>query len=152
MKTLIGIISDTHGVMRQEALDILKGCQIIIHAGDIGSIEVIKTLERIKPVYVVRGNNDKGTWADQLPTTRMIKINDVSIYVIHDIKKIDLDPKLEGFDIVISGHSHKFSKTIKDGIMFINPGSAGPRRFNLPLTVVLLHLDKDKNVVEIKYL
>lgn len=140
MSVLVGIIADTHGIIRQKALEALKESDIIIHAGDIGKIDVINALETIAPVYAIKGNNDKGKWSNRYPETEVVEINGTRIYVLHDIKEMDLDPKREGFDIVIHGHSHMFSKRIYNDTLYINPGGSGRKRFNLPLTVALLHL------------
>ncbi len=152
MAMQIGIISDTHGLLRAEAMEALIGSNIIIHAGDIGDIKIIKALEAIAPVYAVRGNNDIGRWAEKLSSTIVIEQDNLYIYVIHDINEMDLDPKAAGFNVVISGHSHRFAKTIKDNVLYINPGGSGYKRFNLPLTVALLHINNGEKIVEIKYL
>jgi hypothetical protein len=153
MSVLVGIISDTHGVIRQKALEVLKGSDIIIHGGDIGNISIIKALETIAPVYAVKGNNDKGQWANRFPETEVVEINGTRIYVIHDKNKLNLDLKSEGFDIVIYGHSHRFSKSIESDVLFINPGGSGRKRFKLPLTVALLRLfDNEKKEVDFIYL
>ena len=133
--TLIGIISDTHNLLRLEAVNALKGSEIIIHAGDIGSSEIIDRLKNIAPVYAVRGNIDRSPWGDTLPTTDIIEISGKFLYVLHNIHEIDVDPVAAGFDAVISGHSHKPNIENKNGVFFINPGSAGPRRFSLPVTI-----------------
>jgi hypothetical protein len=139
MKT-IGLIADTHGLLRPEAVRALAGVSHIIHAGDIGGAEILKALRKIAPVYAVRGNNDKGPWAAALPLCEALELEGVSIHVLHDLKEIDLDPKAAGFDVVVSGHSHKPTVTERDGVTFINPGSAGPRRFKLPVTVGYLDI------------
>ena len=139
MKT-IGLISDTHGLLRPEAVRALAGVSHIIHAGDIGGAEVLEELRKIAPVYAVRGNNDKGPWAAALPLYEALDLEGVSIHVLHDLKEIDLDPKAAGFDVVVSGHSHKPAVDERDGVTFINPGSAGPRRFKLPVTVGYLDI------------
>jgi putative phosphoesterase len=139
MKT-IGLISDTHGLLRPEAVRALAGVSHIIHAGDIGGAEILKALRKIAPVYAVRGNNDKGPWAAAIPLCAALELEGVSIHVLHDLKEIDLDPKAAGFDVVVSGHSHKPTVTERDGVTFINPGSAGPRRFKLPVTVGYLDI------------
>jgi putative phosphoesterase len=139
MKT-IGLISDTHGLLRPEAVRALAGVSHIIHAGDIGGAEILEALRKIAPVYAVRGNNDKGPWAAAIPLCEALELEGVSIHVLHDLKEIDLDPKAAGFDVVVSGHSHKPTVTERDGVTFINPGSAGPRRFKLPVTVGYLDI------------
>ena len=139
MKT-IGLISDTHGLLRPEAVRALAGVSHIIHAGDIGGAEVLEELRKIAPVYAVRGNNDKGPWAAALPLYEALDLEGVSIHVLHDLKEIDLDPKAAGFEVVVSGHSHKPIVDERDGVTFVNPGSAGPRRFKLPVTVGYLDI------------
>jgi uncharacterized protein len=139
MKT-IGLISDTHGLLRPEAVRALAGVSHIIHAGDIGGAEILEALRKIAPVYAVRGNNDKGPWAAAIPLCEALELEGVSIHVLHDLKEIDLDPKAAGFDVVVSGHSHKPTVDERDGVTFINPGSAGPRRFKLPVTVGYLDI------------
>lgn len=134
----IGIISDTHGLLRPEALAVLHGCERIIHAGDIGKPEVLQQLNELAPVSVVRGNNDKGVWAKELAISVSIKVGQVCIYVIHDLTDLVIDPVAAGVRIVIFGHSHKPSIQERDGVLYLNPGSAGPRRFKLPVTVAEL--------------
>src|SRR5712691_6366491 len=137
---IIGLISDTHGLMRQEALTALKGTDLIIHAGDVGKPGIIEQLRAVAPVVAVRGNVDKGAWASQLPMTAVAEAGSALIYVLHDIQQLDLDPAAAEFNIVVSGHSHKPSHTERAGVMYLNPGSAGPRRFQLPITVARLNL------------
>lgn len=148
MDKKIGLVSDTHGAIRVEALEALKGCNMIIHAGDIGKSEVINSLEKIAPVHAIRGNIDKGKWAEEFPDTKAVKIGNLDIYVIHDIKNIDIDPKKEGFDVVVYGHSHKHKKYIEDDVLYINPGGAGRRRFSLPLTLAILYISENSRTVE----
>jgi uncharacterized protein len=136
----IGLISDTHGLIRQEALAALKGSDLIIHAGDVGNLGVIEQLRAVAPVVAVRGNVDTGAWASQLPTTAVVEAGSILIYVLHDIQQLDLDPAAAEFNIVVSGHSHKPSRTERSGVTYLNPGSAGPRRFQLPVTVARLTL------------
>jgi len=138
---LIGVISDTHGLLRPEALAALQGAEHIIHAGDIGASEVLVALAEIAPVTAVRGNNDKGGWANRLPATAVFEADGVSIYVLHDLGELDLDPAGAGFGVVIAGHSHQPSQDKRDGVLFFNPGSAGPRRFRLPICVGRLHIE-----------
>jgi putative phosphoesterase len=140
MKT-VGVISDTHGLLRWEAEAALAKVDHIIHAGDIGGPEIIERLQRIAPLTVVRGNNDKGAWADHLPASAIVDIGGQRLYVLHDIKELDIDPVADGFAAVIAGHSHKPSVSEKDGVLFLNPGSAGPRRFSLPIAVAKLFVD-----------
>jgi len=136
----VGLISDTHGLMRPQALTAMQGCDLIVHAGDVGKPEILDQLKAVAPVVAVRGNIDKGSWASQLPLTAVAKAGAVSIYVLHDIHELDLDPAAAGFQIVVSGHSHKPGRTERSGVVYINPGSAGPRRFRLPVTVARLDL------------
>jgi uncharacterized protein len=140
MKT-IGVISDTHGLLRWEAETALAQVDHIIHAGDIGAPEVIERLQRIAPVTAVRGNNDKDPWTDPLPASAIVDICGKRLYVLHDIAKLDIDPIADGFAAVIAGHSHKPGISEKDGVLFLNPGSAGPRRFSLPIAVAKLFVD-----------
>ena len=134
------MISDTHGLLRPEALVALRGSDVIIHAGDVGKPEIIELLRSLAPVVAVRGNVDKGTWASQLPLTAVAEAGSALIYVLHDIAQLDLDPVAAQFNVVVSGHSHKPSHTERDGVTYLNPGSAGPRRFQLPITVARLDL------------
>ena len=134
----VGVISDTHGLLRPEAVAALQGSDLIIHAGDIGNPDVLKTLETIAPVIAVRGNNDKGAWAESLPEFEVVQVGSVYIYILHDAKELDLDPTAAGFGVVISGHSHRPAVEERKGILFVNPGSAGPRRFTLPISVARL--------------
>ncbi len=145
---IIGLISDTHGLMRQEALNALKGSDLIIHAGDVGNPGIIEQLRAMAPVVAVKGNIDKGAWASQLPITAVAEARSALIYVLHDIQQLDLDPAVAEFNIVVSGHSHKPSHTERAGVIFLNPGSAGPRRFHLPITVARLNLRRSPLTVE----
>jgi putative phosphoesterase len=131
----IGLISDTHGLLRPEAIAALTGCDFIIHAGDIGSPEVLERLAEVAPVTAVRGNVDRGDWADALPQTDVLDAGGTHLYVIHDVSELDLDPAAAGFPVVVSGHSHKPAVREKYGVLYINPGSAGPRRFSLPIAI-----------------
>src|SRR5215208_1349376 len=141
-KGIVGVISDTHGLIRPEALAALKDVELIIHGGDIGKVEVLRSLSAIAPVYAIRGNNDREPWAKKLPDVLNLQINGRKFCVIHNVNELDGDPKAAGFDAVISGHSHKPSIVTCDGVLFINPGSAGPRRFKLPVTVARLSIDR----------
>jgi len=138
--TKIGLISDTHGLLRDEAMRALEGSELIIHAGDVGNPEIIRALEAIAPVIAVRGNVDIEPWASALPETEIVETNLSTIYVLHDVHALDLDPAAAGFHIVVSGHSHKPARTEHGGVVYINPGSAGPRRFQLPVTVARLDI------------
>jgi putative phosphoesterase len=131
----IGVISDTHGLLRPQAVAALEGSPLIIHAGDVGSPEILYELSRIAPVFAVRGNVDKGPWATQLPETEIVDVADCLLYVLHDLGALDLDPRTAGFRAVITGHSHQPKIETKDGVLYFNPGSAGPRRFHLPVSV-----------------
>jgi uncharacterized protein len=139
--TRIGLISDTHGLMRPEALAALAGVAHIVHAGDIGSEDVLAQLRKIAPVTAVRGNNDKAAWAAGIAETEVLEIEGHSIFVLHDLAELDLDPAAAGFSAVVTGHSHKPVITRKGDVLYVNPGSAGPRRFKLPITVGTLDLD-----------
>lgn len=139
--TRIGLISDTHGLLREEALTALGGSELIVHAGDVGDSEILGRLRELAPVVAVRGNVDTEEWARrELPETAVAHAGDVSIYVLHDVHALDLNPVAAGFQIVVSGHSHKYLRSEKSGVLYINPGSAGPRRFTLPITVARLDL------------
>ena len=137
---LVGVISDTHGLVRLEALQALQGVELILHAGDVGKPEVLTELRTIAPVYPVRGNMDREDWARNLPKTATVDVGGFTLYVLHDINALALDPAAAGFRAVISGHSHQPSAVDRNGVLFLNPGSAGPRRFKLPVSVALLRL------------
>jgi len=137
---LIGVISDTHGQIRPEALKALQGAELIIHAGDIGGPSVLDALRMIAPVVAVRGNTDSGDWAEALPWIEVVEVGNTFLYVIHELEKIDLDPAAAGFAAVICGHSHRPLVGSLNGVPVINPGSAGPRRFKLPVSVALIRL------------
>jgi len=134
----LGIISDTHGLLRPEAINALQGVELIIHAGDIGKPEILDQLEKIAPAVAVRGNVDY--WAHHLKMTEVVEVGDALLYVLHDLGTLDLDPKAAQMDAVIYGHSHQPSIESKHGVLYLNPGSAGPRRFDLPVSVALLHV------------
>jgi len=144
----IGVISDTHGLLRKEAVEALRGSELIIHAGDVGKPKILEELRKIAPVVAVRGNVDTEPWALALPETAVAEAGAVLIYVLHDVKALDLNPAAAGFRIVVSGHSHKSGKTQSGGVLYINPGSAGPRRFQLPVTVARLNLGEQAWKVE----
>ena len=146
--TRIGLISDTHGLLRKEAVEALRGSELIIHAGDVGKPEILDELNKIAPVIAVRGNADKGPWSKELPETAVAEAGAAMIYVLHDVKAMDLNPAAAGFHIVVSGHSHKPGKSDRGGVLYINPGSAGPRRFQLPVTVARLRLGRPPYEVE----
>jgi putative phosphoesterase len=149
MEKLIGVISDTHGLLRPEAVEALRGVELIRHAGDVGSSSVLETLTGIAPVVAVRGNNDKGPWAEKLPQWEVAEVGAVNIYMIHDVKEIDLKPAAAGFQVVVSGHSHKPSVEERQGVLYVNPGSAGPRRFSLPVSVARLKVSGDAVAAEV---
>ena len=146
---IIGVISDTHGLLRPEALEALRGSHHIIHAGDIGDPEILKKLTAIAPVTAVRGNVDTEVWAKTIPVTDVLEVGGISIYVLHILQELDLKPQAAGFQVVISGHSHVPKQEEKKGVLYFNPGSAGPRRFKLPVTVGKLFLDNGKVRAEI---
>jgi putative phosphoesterase len=137
----IGVISDTHGLLRTEALAALRGCDAIVHAGDIGKPEVLEQLAELAPLTAIRGNVD--TWATDLPDTTVLTLAGKRFYVIHNVKELDLDPRSAGFTAVISGHSHMPKSETRDGVLFLNPGSAGPRRFKLPVAVAKIRVRED---------
>ena len=141
MRNTVGIISDTHGLLRPQAVDALDGADLIVHAGDIGSPEVLDRLSQIAPVTAVRGNNDKGPWADALPVTEVLEVGACLLYVLHELQALDLDPGAAGFQAVVSGHSHQPRAEMRSGVLFLNPGSAGPRRFKLPVAVARITID-----------
>jgi putative phosphoesterase len=138
---LIGVISDTHGLLRPEAIEALRGSEHIIHAGDVGSPEILEKLSRIAPVIAVRGNIDKAAWSRRLPETQVLESGGVSIFVLHDLAQLDLKPEAAGFSVVVNGHSHVPKQETRDGVLYFNPGSAGPRRFKLPVSLGRLVLE-----------
>jgi putative phosphoesterase len=142
---LIGVISDTHGLLRPEAVEALRGSHAIIHAGDVGDPKILATLSEIAPVTAVRGNVDTQPWTRRLPVTNVLEIGNVSIYVLHNIDQLDLKPKTAGFAAVIYGHSHVPNQETKHGVLYFNPGSAGPKRFRLPVCLGRLMVN-DQNV------
>jgi uncharacterized protein len=144
----IGIISDTHGLLRDEALRALEGSDLIIHAGDVGKPEILDALKALAPVVAVRGNVDTGPWASQLPPTAVAEAGSTLIYVLHRLDDLDLDPAAAGFQVVVSGHSHKPSRKERASVLYLNPGSAGPRRFSLPITLARLDLSEATYEVE----
>jgi len=137
----IGLISDTHGLLRPEAAAFLRGSDHIIHAGDIVGAAILDELAAIAPLTAVRGNNDKGPWAAALSETEVVEFGDVLIYVLHDLAALDVDPAAAGFRVVVSGHSHRPLVKERDGVLYVNPGSAGPRRFRLPIAVAELKIE-----------
>ena len=146
----LGVISDTHGLLRPEALAALHGSDLILHAGDIGSPEILPALESIAPVRAIRGNIDeKLSWAKFLPSTEVAEVNDRQVYMLHNLAELDLNPKAAGFTAVLFGHSHKPEFYWKDEVLYFNPGSAGPRRFSLPISVGRITLHKGELVPEL---
>jgi uncharacterized protein len=131
----VGVISDTHGLLRPQARAFLVGCDYIVHGGDIGSAAILDELAALAPLIAVRGNNDTEPWAARLPVTEMIRVGNVFVYVIHDLAELDIDPGAAGVRVIVSGHSHKPMIEERDGILYVNPGSSGPRRFKLPISV-----------------
>ena len=149
----IGIISDTHGLVRQGVVKSFKDVDLIVHTGDVGKPEALETLQAITRVYPVRGNIDGGKWTDKLPFTEVIKVGQVYLYVLHDLNSLDLDPAAAGFNAVISGHSHVPKIENRNGVLFLNPGSAGPRRFKYPVSVAFLYVNGvsiDAEIVELE--
>lgn len=138
----IGVISDTHSLLRPEALAALRGSDLILHAGDIGSPDVLEGLRSVAKVTAIRGNNDEDPWAKHLPTTLRLQAEHTSIYMLHDLKELDLDPRAHGIDVVVAGHSHRARLETREGVLYLNPGSAGPRRFKLPITLAKLMIDE----------
>ena len=149
----VGVISDTHGLLRPEALQALRGADQLIHAGDIGSMQVLQALEQIAPVTAVRGNNDRGPWAASLPADVRFEVAGLNIHVLHDLKALNLEPATAGVQVIVSGHSHIPKVERVGGVLFVNPGSAGPRRFKLPVSVAWLEIRGPRahaQVVELK--
>jgi uncharacterized protein len=134
-ETIVGLISDTHGLLRPKAIDALRGSDLIIHAGDIGKLEVMHQLRAIAPTFAVRGNVDSQAWAAEFPMTEAVTVGQLVFWVLHEISQLDLDPAAAGFAAVVFGHSHQPSIETREGVLYINPGSAGPRRFKLQVTV-----------------
>ncbi|MDP3857637.1 MAG: metallophosphoesterase family protein [Stagnimonas sp.] len=137
----IGVISDTHGLLRPQALAALRDCELILHAGDIGGPEVLEALAAIAPLAAIRGNNDTGPWAQAVPETRTVEAAGKRFYLLHDLKALALDPLAAGVDVIVSGHSHQPKCERRDGVLYLNPGSAGPRRWRLPITLACLRVE-----------
>ncbi len=137
----IGLIADTHNLLRPEALAALQGVDHLIHAGDIGGPHILADLERIAPLSVVRGNNDQDSWADAIPERLTLRFGAIALHVLHDLKQLDIDPTAQGIDVVIAGHSHKPLHEKRNGVLYLNPGSAGLRRFKLPIGVGIVHIE-----------
>ena len=147
--TLIGVISDTHGLLRPEALADLRGSAFIIHAGDIGDAAILDKLAETAPVTAVRGNVDREAWARKIPATNVLEVGGISIYVLHSMQELDLKPEAAGFAAVISGHSHVPEQAMRNGVLYFNPGSAGPRRFRLPVSVGRLRIESGQISAEV---
>lgn len=145
----IGLISDTHGLLRPEAVAALQGCAQIIHAGDIGKPQVLDGLRAIAPLEAIRGNIDTADWAQVLPERLDLRIEGLTLHVLHDLKQLDIDPLAAGIDVVIAGHSHKPKVERRDDVLYVNPGSAGPRRFSLPISLALLELNDGQAQMEL---
>jgi putative phosphoesterase len=141
---ILGVISDTHGLLRPEAVEGLRGSERILHAGDVGTPEILEALAQIAPVTAIRGNVDTDPWARALPATEVVEISGVSIYMLHDLGQFTLKPAAAGFRVVVYGHSHQPKIEEKNGVLYLNPGSAGPRRFHLPVSVGRLTIDAGK--------
>jgi len=136
----VGVIADTHNLLRPEALEALRGCQRLLHLGDIGKPAILDALRQLAPLDVVRGNNDTEAWAEAIPETLSLELGGLRLYLIHDLKQLAIDPRAEGFDVVLAGHSHKPLEEVRDGVLYLNPGSAGPRRFKLPISLAILSI------------
>lgn len=147
-KHVIGVIADTHGLLRPEAIEALQGVSLILHAGDVGKPEILTQLGEVAPVKAVRGNVDRGEWAQQLPVTEVAEVGGVFLYMLHILDDLDLDPVAAGFKVVVFGHSHKPSQEVKKGVLYLNPGSAGPRRFKLPVSLALVKVRGEEVEVE----
>ena len=145
----IGLIADTHNLLRPEALATLQGVDHLIHAGDIGGPHILAELERIAPLSVVRGNNDQDSWTDAIPERLTLSFGAIALHVLHDLKQLDIDPAAQGIDVVIAGHSQKPLQEKRNGGLYLNPGSAGPRRFKLPIGVGILHIEDDRARAEL---
>lgn len=147
----IGVISDTHGLLRPQAAHALRDVDGIVHAGDIGSADILLALERIAPVAAIRGNNDRAAWAARIPDQRVVEYGGKRIYLLHDRNDLPLHPSPEGCDVIVTGHSHKPAMERRNGVLYLNPGSAGPRRFGLPVTVALLSIGAtlDAHIIEL---
>lgn len=141
MRVVVGVISDTHGLLRAGAVAALGGSQFIVHGGDVGDEDILRTLAAIAPVTVVRGNTDTDAWARRLPRTALLDVAGVRIYVVHDIDDLDIDPRTAGVGVVVFGHSHRPGIEPRGDVLYLNPGSAGPRRFDLPVSVARLVID-----------
>ncbi len=142
MSFTVGILSDTHGLLRPEVEQALSGCQHILHAGDVGDAQVLSRLGRIAPVMAVRGNMDHGSWSSPLPIREMVEIEGIFFYILHDLHQLDLDPSAAGIHVVVSGHTHQPKIIQKNGVIYLNPGSAGQRRFNYPVSIARVRIER----------
>ena len=145
----IGLISDTHGLLRPEVLDFLRGSDHIVHGGDIGEPRILDELTAIARVTAVRGNNDRGAWAERLRASELVRLGEIFLYAIHDLAEIDIEPRAAGVRVVVSGHSHRPSVEERDGVLYVNPGSAGPRRFRLPIAAAELAVEGERVAAKI---
>ena len=151
----IGLISDTHGLLRPEALSALRGSDFIVHGGDIGEGDILETLSTLAPVTAVRGNNDNAPWARRLHATETLRFGEITLHALHDLAKLSIDPRAAGVDVVVTGHSHQPRIERRSGVLFVNPGSAGPVRFKLPVAVGLLQIsgrEVEARIVELESL
>jgi uncharacterized protein len=150
---MIGLVSDSHGLVRPQVVEALAGVELIVHAGDVGSEAVLARLRELAPVVAIRGNNDRGTWAEALPATEVVELAGALIHVVHDVGELDLDPAAAGFHAVVSGHSHRPKVERRQGVLYVNPGSIGPRRFSLPVALALLRISEgelEARIVELE--
>jgi len=150
---LVGLVSDSHGLVRPQVVDALAGVELIVHAGDVGSEAVLARLRELAPVVAIRGNNDRGAWAEALPATEVVDVAGALIHVVHDVGELDLDPVAAGFHAVVSGHSHRPRVERREGVLYVNPGSIGPRRFSLPVALALLRIsggELEARIVELE--
>ena len=145
---LVGIISDTHDLMRPEAMEALADAGHIIHCGDVCNASLLQSLQELAPVHAVRGNCDQGPWAEALPTSDTFEIGGLRIHIVHNLRHLDLDPEAAGISLVLSGHTHRPSRELRGGVIYFNPGSAGPRRFQLPVTLAHLRIEEGKPELE----
>ncbi len=148
----VGLISDTHGLLRPQAIEALQGVQRIIHAGDIGGEGILPALRHIAPVDAIRGNNDRDAWARHIPTELTLYVGGVAVHVLHDLKELDVDPAQAGLQVIVAGHSHKPDVREQNGVLYVNPGSAGPRRFRLPVTIARLDIASGSPAARICYI
>lgn len=144
----LGVIADTHGLLRPEAVAALRGCQHLLHLGDIGKPQLLDELRQLAPLDAVRGNNDTEAWAEAIPETLELAFGGLRLYLIHDLKQLRIDPRAAGFDLVLAGHSHKPLQEVRDGVLYLNPGSAGPRRFKLPISLAIVTIAQGRAEVE----